>query len=299
MKHTDATEEALPVPSPRTRIENKTFDEERALYDSHNLDIVDCRFAGPADGESFLKECSDILLRNCFCDLCYPLWHVQKLTIDGCELTANCRAALWYTDDITIDNTKLHGIKALRECEKVRIENCDIDSPEFGWFSREVHMEDTTVQSEYFMLQAHDLHLHNVDFKGKYSFQYTHDVELSDCRLDTKDALWHAKNVVVRNCEVKGEYLAWYSDGITFIDCHISGTQPLCYCTNLTLINCTMTDCDLSFERSQVEATITTPIDSVKNPYRGFIEAPSIGSVILDDATAIAQGCTIRVRDGE
>lgn len=101
---------------------------------------------------------------------------------------------------------------------------------------------------------------------------------------------------MVRDCDVKGEYLGWYSNNVTFINCRISGTQPLCYCTNLKLVDCTMTDCDLAFEKSQVEATITTPIDSVKNPYEGFVDAPSIGELIMDDPQAIAANCDIRVQ---
>ena len=33
-------------------IQNKILDEERALYASQNIRVEDCRFDGPADGES-------------------------------------------------------------------------------------------------------------------------------------------------------------------------------------------------------------------------------------------------------
>lgn len=82
---------------------------------------------------------------------------------------------------------------------------------------------------------------------------------------------------------VKGEYLAWYSEDITFINCKIVGTQPLCYCKNLKLINCEMVDTDLCFEKSEVEAVITTPVVSIKNPYSGKITVPSVGEIIIDD----------------
>ena len=48
----------------RTAIIGKQFDEERALYHTQNVDIQDCIFAGPADGESVLKESRDISLEN-------------------------------------------------------------------------------------------------------------------------------------------------------------------------------------------------------------------------------------------
>ena len=39
-------------------IQNKTFDEERALYGRRNILVRDCAFDGPADGESAFKAVS-------------------------------------------------------------------------------------------------------------------------------------------------------------------------------------------------------------------------------------------------
>ena len=263
-------------------VENKTFDQERARYGIRDLLVRHCQFDGPADGESALKECRDITVQDCFFNLRYPFWHDHKLTIAGCELTPLCRAALWYTEHAEIRDSKLHGIKAVRECGDVKISRCDILSPEFGWSTRGMQMEDTHVESEYFMMRSDHVYLDKVDFKGKYSFQYVHEMVIENSMLDTKDAFWHAQNVVVRNSVVKGEYLGWYSDNVTFENCLIQGTQPLCYCTNLKLVNCRMGGCDLSFERSQVEATLSESPASIKNPLSGTITIPAETEVIRD-----------------
>ena len=126
----------------------------------------------------------------------------------------------------------------------------------------------------------------NSSLIGKYSFQYIENSVFENCNFDTKDAFWHAKNIVVRNSTVKGEYLAWYCENVTFENCTIIGTQPLCYCQGLKLINCKMIDCDLSFEKSDVEADIIGDIVSVKNVYSGYVRADSIGEIILDDERA-------------
>lgn len=275
------------------KIENQVFDEERALYNSRELTVSDCKFDGPADGESVLKECRDISVENCFFNLRYPFWHDEYIKIDNCELTELCRAALWYTHHAQISGTKLHGIKALRECHDIALTGCDVISPEFGWSVIHCSMENSSVVSEYFMMRSEYLRFKNVNFKGKYSFQYVKDAVIEDSVLDTKDAFWHSENVTVKNCVVKGEYLGWYSDHLTFINCKISGTQPLCYCKNLKLVNCEMIDTDLSFEKSEVEADITSGIMSIKNPIRGYIKAPSVGEIIIDDEEAAKKECKI------
>ncbi|MBP5553266.1 MAG: DUF3737 family protein [Lachnospiraceae bacterium] len=267
-------------------ISGQTFDEERALYGSDGIVVEDCRFDGPADGESAFKEGKNIEVKNSYFNLRYPFWHDDNLTISDCEMTDKCRAALWYTQNATITDSKLHGIKALRECSDIRIKDCDIISPEFGWSVNGIEMKDSSAESEYFMMRSNNLKFENVSLKGKYSFQYITDSVFENCNFNTKDAFWHAKNVVVRDSIVNGEYLAWYCENVTFENCTISGTQPLCYCKNLKLINCKMLDADLAFEKSEVEATITTPVISIKNPASGTINVPEVGEVIMDDPGA-------------
>ncbi len=270
-------------------IEDQKFDQERAFYAACDLLIRNCAFDGPADGESAVKESRNIQLEHVYCNLRYPFWHDHGLKITDSQLTPLCRAALWYSDHIEIEDTKMHGIKALRECSNVTIKNCDIVSPEFGWSVKNIRMEKTKAESEYFMMRSENLDFSEVELKGKYSFQYIKNGEFNGCIFDTKDAFWHGKNITVRNSVIKGEYLAWYSDGLTLINCKIMGTQPFCYCRNLKLVDCEMIDTDLCFEKSQVEATITTPVISIKNPISGQIVAPEVGEIIRDEEEAKAK----------
>lgn len=262
-------------------IENQKFDEERALYASENVKIVNCRFEGPADGESALKECRNIVVENCFCDLRYPMWHCDNITIANTVQTENCRAALWYDNGVTIENSDLGGIKAVRECKGVDIKNCKINSPEFGWRSADIRIENTYINSMYAFFEAKNIEADGLELEGKYTFQYIENSKFRNCKFQTKDAFWHSKNVTVYDSVLGGEYLAWYSENLTLVRCHIKGTQPLCYCKNLTLIDCTTEDCDLAFEYCEVNATIKGGIVSVKNPEKGRISADSIGELIV------------------
>ena len=150
-------------------IENKNYDEERALYNIKDTEVKDCIFAGPQDGES-----------------------------------DKTRASLWYSNDGKIKETTITGVKALRECNNTLIENCKIDSVEFGWKTNNTEMKNTEIVSEYIFLDSKNIKLDKVNFKGKYSFQYTENVEIKNSILDTKDAFWHSKNVTVKDSVVKG-----------------------------------------------------------------------------------------------
>ncbi len=264
------------------KIISKTFDEERTLYGSKDIYLEKCTFDGPADGESAMKESSNIEVVDSYFNLRYPFWHDTKVRIKGSEMTELCRAALWYSTDIEVENTKFHGIKALRECSDVIIRDSDIVSPEFGWSVHNITMTGSRAESEYFMMRSDNLRFENVEMKGKYSFQYIENSEFVNCRFDTKDAFWHAKNVVVKDSVVKGEYLAWYCENVTFENCLIIGTQPLCYCKNLKLIDCRMQDADLAFEKSDVDATILSDVISIKNPKSGTIRVNSVQEIIND-----------------
>ena len=283
----------------RTKITGQQFDEERALYHSQHADVTSCVFAGPADGESVLKESRDITVSHCDFSLRYPLWHVEGFSLTDSKMDELTRAAIWYSHHGKITNCSLHGIKAVRECSDIAVTDSDIVSEEFGWKSSGISLKNTKITSAYLFLDSKDIRLDHVHMTGKYSFQYVDGLEIDDSELDTKDAFWHSKNVTVRNSIVKGEYLGWFSDGLTLINCKISGTQPLCYCKNLTLINCEMEGCDLSFEYSDVDADVRGHIDSVKNPKSGRIVADSVGEIVTEDPVMECTGKVILRRQEE
>lgn len=274
-------------------IKGMQYDEERALYNLKNETVKDCVFAGPADGESALKEARNIKVEGCSFSLRYPMWHVDGFEMKNTKMDELTRAALWYAKDGKINDSKLGGIKALRECTNVKLKDTEVVSAEFGWKCDGITMENCSITSEYLFLNSKNVTLKDVNMKGKYSFQYLENLTIEDSKFDTKDAFWHAKNVTVKNSVIKGEYLAWFSDGLTLINCKIIGTQPLCYCKNLKLIDCTMEECDLSFEYSDVEATIFGHVDSIKNPKSGSITVDSVGEIITGDAVCECTGQVI------
>lgn len=277
--------------------ENEIHDEERAFYGIKDAIVRNCKIDGPADGESAFKECSNVHVENSYFNLRYPFWHVTGGTITNCHMTQLCRAALWYDDGIEIKGCQMHGIKALRECCNIVLKDSDVVSPEFAWRSHNIKVEDVTLEGEYPFFECTNMDINHLNLKGKYSFQYIENVTFRNCVLDTKDAFWHAKNITIEDSVVKGEYLAWYAENIRFVRCKIIGTQPLCYCKGLVLEDCEMENCDLSFERSEVTATVKGHIDSVKNPISGSITADTIGEIILESDIVVPGRCAIRTQN--
>ncbi len=279
----------------KKQIVGQTFDCERALYAERDSELIGCIFEGEADGESALKECQSVVIKNCRFSLRYPLWHGKDFSLSDTHFTPTARAPMWYTHMATVRHCKIEGVKALRECDDTLIESCLIDSPEFGWNCRGVHLRSSDISSEYLFFGSSGLEISKLRMSGKYSFQYVESSAISDSVLNTKDAFWHSKNLTVTDCEINGEYLGWYSENLTLVNCKISGTQPFCYCKNLRLINCEMTSCDLSFEYSDVDAEINGHILSVKNPASGKIQAHSYGEIILG-GSIMESNCEIIIK---
>ena len=94
-------------------IENKTFDMERALYGSRDIAVKNCRFDGPADGESAFKECSNIEARNCYFNLRYPFWHDHGLKIISSDMTS---CAGQHSGTLTILKSRTQRCMASKRC---------------------------------------------------------------------------------------------------------------------------------------------------------------------------------------
>lgn len=276
-----------------TAINNMEFGGERPLYASRDLLLENVVIH---EGESALKESTRVEAVGCRFEGHYPFWCCAGARISNSVFTEESRAPLWYSQDVEMTDCLIEAPKILRELDRTRLTRCRFPKAvETLWDCRGVRADGCRFEgADYLFLRSSDISITNLQLKGKYTFQYTRNVEIHDSVLDTKDAFWEAENVTIYDSEVKGEYLAWYSRDLTLIRCHISGTQPLCYARNLRLVDCTFDpSADLAFEYSSVEATILSPVTSVKNPLTGHIKAESYGEIIIDDNLKAPGDCVI------
>ncbi len=277
-------------------IRNEEFGGERPLFASHHLHLVDVTIHA---GESALKECSDITAEKCRFEGKYPFWHVDGFRIKDCLFTPGARAALWYSRNLDMTDTRVEAPKMFREMQHLRLERVVIpDAQETLWHCTDVTLRDVEVHgADYLFMHSADIDIENYHQQGNYSFQYCRNVEIRNAKIDSKDAFWNTEDVTVRDSTLTGEYLGWHSRRLHLINCHISGTQPLCYARDLVLENCTFdADADLAFECSTLYADIRGNITSVKNPISGHIIANGIGELIIDENIRQPADCKIEIR---
>ena len=273
-------------------IKDEHFTGERALFKGHDLRLEGCIFD---DGESPLKESRNIEVSDGVFGWRYPLWYSKNVRVNNSVVLEAVRAGFWYTDDVTLTDTNYAGVKGIRKCRNVRLERVNFPhAEETLWWCDGVELVDVTVTGDYLCQGTNNVYAKNLQLDGKYSFDGCENVVIEDSRLITKDAFWNCQNVVVRNSFIVSEYLAWNAQNVTFENCVIQSLQGLCYIDNLTLRNCKLVQTDLAFEYcTNIDAHITTPIVSVKNPCGGRIVAPSIGEIIFDDPAVDAGATTI------
>ncbi len=280
-------------------IKDKEFGGERPLFGSHDLRLENVTIT---DGESGIKQCTNIEATGCHFYGKYPWWHVDGARIDHCYFAPGSRSAVWYTDNLTMTDSKIDGPKFFREMKHVYLENVEItDADETFWRVEDVQLKNVTLHDgTYPFMFAHDIRVDGLVSDSKYIFQYCSNVEVRNARITTKDSFWECENVTVYDSVLDGEYLAWHSKNVRFVNCHLSGEQLLCYVDGLVLENCTIdAACDRLFEYSTVEADIRGHVENIKNPTSGHIVADSIGSITIDEHVLPPNNCIIAVRNND
>lgn len=269
------------------------FGGERPLFARHDIELDNVTIHA---GESALKRCSNVVARHCRFEGKYPFWHVDGFKVENCLFTPGARAALWYSTGLEMKDTLVEAPKMFREMRGLSLENVRIpDAQETLWHCSDVRLRNVDVKNaDYLFMHSSDIDIDTYRQEGNYSFQYCRNVVIRNADIHSKDAFWGTENVTVYDSSLDGEYLGWHSRGLRLVRCRIAGTQPLCYCKDLVLEDCTFADdADLAFEDSDVEATILSPVTSIKNPRTGHIRVVSAGEVIRDENILAPADCVI------
>ena len=277
-------------------IKRQHFEGERPLFEKHHVRLEQVTIG---DGESAIKECSDIEADDCHFWGKYPFWHVHGFKISRCQFDVGARSALWYSDHLEMSDTRIDAPKMFREMHDIKLENVIInDADETFWRCQGIEAHNLTLhEGTYPFMFCENVRIDGLKSDSKYVFQYCKNIELRNANIVTKDSFWECENVTIYDSVLDGEYLAWHSKNVRLVNCHLAGEQLLCYAEDLVLENCTFdAACDRVFEYSDVQADIRGHIENIKNPSSGHIMADSIGSITIDKNVKAPNNCVIEKR---
>lgn len=273
-------------------IKDKKFEGERSLFLSSDLNLENVEFGF---GESPLKESSNISLKNCIFAWKYPIWYSKNIIMSDSKLLETARSGIWYTDNITIQNSIIEAPKTFRRSKFITLKNVEMPNAiESFWNCTDINIKDVNAKGDYMFMNSNRVTLENFSLEGNYVLDGGKDIVVKNSKLFSKDSFWNCENVYVENSTIIGEYIGWNSSNITFKNCIISSLQGFCYMKNVKLIDCVLKDTTLSFEYSSVDAKVLSKIDSVKNPEAGIIEAKDFGEIIIDENCRNSNGTIIK-----
>jgi hypothetical protein len=213
----------------------------------------------------------------------YPLWYSKNIVVKDCTWFDMARAGVWYTDNISVEDSAIEAPKNFRRCKGLTLKNVSIpNASETLWSCSGVEMENVMAKGDYFAMNSQDMVIRNLTLYGNYSFDGSKNVEIHSSRLLSKDAFWNSENITVYDSFISGEYLGWNAKNLTLINCTVESLQGMCYIDNLVMKNCKLINTTLAFEYSTVNADIVGKIDSVLNPSGGTICADSIDELIIE-----------------
>ncbi|MDQ0361065.1 DUF3737 family protein [Breznakia pachnodae] len=262
-------------------IRQELLSGERALFNSNDLEIVDTTFE---EGESPLKESTNIILKDSVFKWKYPLWYCDVIKVSNTALLETARSGIWYTNKIEINDSIIDAPKTFRRSNDIVLNNVLLtNADETLWNCKDIKLNKVNAKGNYFGMNSKDVYVDNLQLSGDYAFDGVSNIEVHNSKLLSKDAFWNCENVKVYNSVIIGEYLGWNSKNVTFVNCTIESLQGLCYIENLVLENCKILNSELLFEYTTANAEVITVIDSVKNPSGGIIQAKGIDELILDD----------------
>lgn len=108
-----------PITMTKKMIKNTSYEGERPLFASHHLRLEDVTIY---PGESALKECSDIEAVRCEFRGKYPFWHNDGLLIENCLFREGARAAIWYSRNLRMKDTRVEAPKMFRDMDGMVLE---------------------------------------------------------------------------------------------------------------------------------------------------------------------------------
>lgn len=107
----------------------------------------------------------------------YPLWYSHDVYMKNRVLFDMARAEIWYTENITAEDTIIEAPKIFRRTEKINLKNVTFtNAAETLWSCNHVSMENVTAKGDYFSMNSSNMKISNLNLVGNYSFDSAKNV---------------------------------------------------------------------------------------------------------------------------
>lgn len=162
--------------SEKKEIRQGFYTGERSLFQARDLKIYDTIFG---EGESPLKESRDIELYNSMFQWKYPLWYTKNIAVHQCTWLEMGRAGVWYTDQITVEDSAIEAPKNFRRCRDVQLRNVSFpNAAETLWQCSQVTLDHIVARGDYFAMNCDHMKIRDLTLYGNYSFDGVRNVEI-------------------------------------------------------------------------------------------------------------------------
>ena len=203
------------------RLENVTIGPgESSLKEGANIEAVNCEFKGKYP----FWECDGFTIRNCifregaraalwytrgckmfdtlveapkmfrritdsylenvkFTDAQETFWDCDRAILKNVE-AVNANYIFMHTDNLEVENFKLHGNYSFQYSKNVVIRNSDLDTKDAFWESENVTVYDSRIQGEFLGWYAKNLRLVNCHIGGTQPLCYCENLILENCTFE-------------------------------------------------------------------------------------------------------------------
>ena len=155
-------------------IKDMTFGGERPLFESHNLRMENITIS---DGESAIKECTNLEADGCKFYGKYPWWHVDGTLHDGTYPFMGCR-------NVEIDGLVSDSKYVFQYVKHAVIRNAKITTKDSFWETEDITVYDSVLDGEYLGWHSKNLRLVRCHIAGEQPLCYAENLVLEDCTFD-------------------------------------------------------------------------------------------------------------------
>lgn len=208
-----------------TAVEHCAFrgeaDGESALKECRGITVSDCEFSlryplWHAEKFSLLNSAMDTGARA-------PIWYCHGGEIESCDISGT--KFLRECSDISVKNTKVNSDEFGWKCRGVEIVDCEINSAYCLFDSKNVNIKDLRMTGKYSFQYIDGLTVKDSYLDTKDAFWHSKNITVENTTLKGEYLAWFSEGLTLKNCHIIGTQPFCYCKDLTLINCTMSGTD--------------------------------------------------------------------------